>query len=267
MINELLVNNLQDLGLTQYEAKTYITLLNIGTSNAYKISKLSGIPRTRIYDILQSLTSRGIVMLEETIDGVKNYTALPANVFLEETKRKWNTIYTDVSQELTAIESNKKHDIYVSTVKGKTSILAFCHKLLQNAKQKVLISLWSPMYSELQEDLQNCLDRGCSVSGITFEVEQPISVLDKHRLNKINSNPLIKKWFILTVDGKELLYGNDADHDNNSFYTNDPVNIYLLEDYIIHDIVINRIIEKENSQDIATQMISTILEGLKPLSK
>lgn len=263
MINELLVTNLQNFGLTQYEAKTYITLLHIGTSNAYKISKSAEIPRTRIYDILNVLTTRGIVMLEETNDGTKNYTALPANVFLEQAHEKWTTIYTHVNQELKAIEAQNKQDIYVSTVKGKNNIIAFCRNLLHKAQKKVVISIWNPMYFELIGDLQNCLARGCSVSGITFEVEEPLSTLDKHRLNKINNSPTKKKWFILSIDSEELLYGHAAEYDNNSFYTTDPVHIYLLEDYVFHDILVNRIVEKENKEEVAVQMVSDILSEMK----
>lgn len=262
-MDELLVSNLQHFGLTQYEAKAYIALLNIGTSNAYKISKAAEIPRTRIYDILDALTARGIVMLEETIDGTRNYTALPSGVFLEQAHAKWSRVYMYVDQELKALEAQNKQDIYVSTVKGQTNILAFCRKLLQNAQQKVVISIWNPMYFELVNDLQDCLDRGCSVSGITFEVEQPLNSLDKHRLDKINNSPTKMKWFILSVDNKELLYGNAAEHDCNAFYTTDPVHIYLMEDYIFHDILINRLIQRENKEDLAVQMITEILTKMK----
>jgi sugar-specific transcriptional regulator TrmB len=184
VITDSLLTNLQNFGLTQYEAKTYVALLSTGTSNAYKISKAAEIPRTRIYDILDSLTTRGIVMVEETSDGIKNYTALPANVFLEQAREKWASIYQSVDKELNAIEAQNKQDIYVSTVKGKNNILAFCRNLLRNAKKTVFISIWNPMYSELLTDLQDCLERGCSVRGITFDVPQPLGTLDKHRINK-----------------------------------------------------------------------------------
>lgn len=263
MENELLIKNLQKLGLNQYESKTYIALLYIGTSNAYNISKSSEIPRSRIYDILDTLVARGIVMLEETTDGCKMYTALPADVFLEEAYGKWTKIYNSVNLELKSIEAKSKQNIYVSTLKGETHILTFCRKLLQKAKKKVVISIWNPMYSELLNDLQTCLARDCNISGITFEVECPLETLDKHRLKKINNLSNKKKWFILSVDSTELLYGNAAEENSNAFYTTDPVHIYLLEDYIFHDILVNRIIEKEHTGKMASNMLSEILTQAK----
>ena len=264
MIEKSLFTKLQNFGLNQYEAKAYVALLSTGTSNAYSISKTSGIPRSRIYDILESLTNRGVVMFEETSDNIKNYTALPTNVFLERIREEWSSTYNDVEKELKLIESKeKKEDVYVSTVKGEKNILTFCRNLIHDAKEQVVISIWNHMYSELLTDLQECIKRGCNVSGITFEVQNPISTLDKHRINKLHNTIEKKPWFILSIDGKRLLYGHSSELNGNAFYTDDPTHIYLLQDYIVHDIVINRLIKKEDNEHQAVKMISEILAEMK----
>lgn len=264
MTENSLIEKLQNFGLNQYEAKAYVSLLDIGTSNAYSISKASGIPRSRIYDILESLANRGIVMFEETSDNVKNYTALPADVFLERIREEWSSNYSDVEKELKEIESKEKKDnVYVSTVKGEKNILTFCRNMINAAKEQVVVSIWENMYLELLPDLQNCIERGIKVSGITFGVENPISVLDKHRANKIHNTVEKKPWFILSSDSKRLLYGHSSEVNGNAFYTEDETHIYLFEDYIIHDIVINRLIEKEDNENIAVKMISEILNEMR----
>jgi len=263
MIDESLFIKLQGFGLNQYEAKAYVALLSIGPSNAYNISKNSGIPRARIYDILESLTLRGVVMFEENADGTKNYTALPVKVFLEQAREKWNGTFNSVEKELRDLETKeKKQDTYVSTLKGEKNILAFCRKLIRDAKEKVIISIWNPMYSELAAELKVCMDRGCSVRGITFEVDSPISSLDKHRAKKMHNNFEKKKWFILSVDSKELLYGHSSELNGNAFYTDDSTHIYLLEDYIFHDILLNRVFEKENDKHEVYELVSGILSEM-----
>ena len=262
-MDQSLFIKLQGLGLNQYEAKAYVALLSLGTSNAYNISKNSGIPRARIYDILESLTLRGVVMLEENADGAKNYTALPVKVFLEQAREKWDVSFLSIESELKAIEKKgKQQDNYVSTFKGEDNILAFCRNLIRDAKKKVLISIWDPMYSELELDLEDCINRGCNVRGITFGVNSPLGSLDKHRNMKIHKNFKNMKWFILSVDDKELLYGHSSEANGNAFYTDDPTHIFLMEDYIYHDIILNRVFEKENDEqetfkitkDIFTEM-------------
>ena len=263
MIDEALFSKLQGLGLNQYEAKAYVALLNTGTANAYTISKVSGIPRARIYDILNTLSLRGVVMLEENSDNTKNYTALPVKVFLEQARDKWQSNFNCIAKELKAIEAqDKKKDTFVSTVRGEENILAFCRNLIRDAKKMVIVSLWDTMYQNLLPDLEECRNRGCSVHGITFNVDSPIKGLDKHRENKQHNSADRKKWFIISVDGTELLYGHSAELNGNAFYTDDVTHIYIMEDYIFHDILVNRITENVNSDHI-TKMISNVLSELK----
>lgn len=264
MIDETIFTKLQNFGLNQYEAKAYVALLSAGTSNAYNVSKVSGIPRARIYDTLESLINRGVVMFEETSDSVKKYTAVPVNVFLEQARDKWTNTYNYIETELKAIESHdKKQDIYVSTIKGEQNIIAFCKNLIRDAKQKVIVSIWDPMYSELHTDLQACVERGCSVRGITIEVKEPLDTLDNHKMNEYLTNIGNDKWFILSVDSKHLLYGHSSEYNDNAFYTDDNIHIYLLEDYIFHDVLLNRIAERDNDQQAASKLIFEILSEME----
>jgi hypothetical protein len=52
---------LRRVGLTEYEAKTYLALLNTHLSTATKAAEKSGVPRTRIYSVLETLKEKGWV--------------------------------------------------------------------------------------------------------------------------------------------------------------------------------------------------------------
>ncbi len=58
---EVAVDLLERLGLTAYEAKTYVGLVGLGPSGASEISEASGVPRTRVYSVLADLEDRGWV--------------------------------------------------------------------------------------------------------------------------------------------------------------------------------------------------------------
>ncbi len=60
-MEERIVDGLRKLGLTQYEAGAYATLVGMGEATAREISELSAVPRTRIYDILRDLEKKGFV--------------------------------------------------------------------------------------------------------------------------------------------------------------------------------------------------------------
>lgn len=240
---------LQRFGFTQYESKAYQALVRSGSSNASSISKLSGVPRARIYDTLESLAKQGIVMTEENTEGLKIYTCLPVCVFLEKIRNDWLSDFSFAEKELKMIENQEeKQDTYISTLKGKDNILAFCRILIRRAKKQVILSIWDTMYNELLPDLQQAVQNGRRMRGITFEVSQPLDGLYPHRLNDYMSSLRSENWFILSVDSCELLYGHSAERDSNAFYTDDSVHIYLLEDYIWHDVLVNRLVKEQVQQ-------------------
>jgi predicted DNA-binding transcriptional regulator len=54
------VHGLVELGITRYEAKAYLTLIQRESYAASELAIEAGIPRQRIYDVLNSLVSRGL---------------------------------------------------------------------------------------------------------------------------------------------------------------------------------------------------------------
>ncbi|RMG22096.1 MAG: TrmB family transcriptional regulator [Methanobacteriota archaeon] len=69
---------LTDLGLTTYEEKCYLTLLRKGTLVARDLSRLSGVPYGRIYEVLHSLESKGIA--GSTGGRPQHFFAIPPDV-------------------------------------------------------------------------------------------------------------------------------------------------------------------------------------------
>jgi len=60
---ESVAEKLQKVGLTEYEAKAYLCLLRDHLNTAAKLSEKSGVPRTKIYSVLESLERKGWVRI------------------------------------------------------------------------------------------------------------------------------------------------------------------------------------------------------------
>ncbi len=58
---ERIVEKLERIGLTEYEAKAYLALLEVHLNTATKVSERASVPRTRIYSVLESLAHKGWV--------------------------------------------------------------------------------------------------------------------------------------------------------------------------------------------------------------
>ena len=50
---------MESLGLTGYEIKVYLSLLELGSMTASDISKKSGVPYSKIYEVLNTLEDKG----------------------------------------------------------------------------------------------------------------------------------------------------------------------------------------------------------------
>jgi len=58
-----IINMLLHIGLRKEEAKAYVAILTLGVANATEIAKIARIPRSHIYEVLNSLFERGLIKL------------------------------------------------------------------------------------------------------------------------------------------------------------------------------------------------------------
>lgn len=245
---EILLQNIQSMGLTQYEAKVYLTLVSRGPSNAYQVSKASGVPRARVYEVLDGLVQHGLVMRED-VEGGLQYSSLPVEVFLESMRTKWEETYISLENELKSLEKQSpESEVYATTIRGEDNILSFCRVLIRRAEHRIILSMWEPMYRKLMNDLKLQQDQ-CLLSGLLFQVDDPLPGLEVHRKTHYVEH-LDHPWFILSIDGKELFYGHSPEQNGNAFYTDDPVHIYLLEDYVWHDVLVNRLVAEDKREEM-----------------
>ena len=56
-----LIEGLVQLGLTEYEARAYVAMVSVGEGGISDISHQSGMPRSRVYDIMERLAAKGFV--------------------------------------------------------------------------------------------------------------------------------------------------------------------------------------------------------------
>ena len=74
--------DLEDLGLSEYEASTYRALLNTGPATAKELSEESGVPMGRIYDVLGSIESQHLVR-SQAASRPKKYVAVEPDTALD----------------------------------------------------------------------------------------------------------------------------------------------------------------------------------------
>ncbi len=93
------IQKLKSYGLTEYQARAYLALLDFGTAAGSQIPAHSRVPRTRVYETMQQLHEKGLVTIlpEKPL----RYRAVPLANYLrtqaDDLRRKAQTLATDAS--------------------------------------------------------------------------------------------------------------------------------------------------------------------------
>src|SRR3989344_2846109 len=139
--------------LNIYETKVWLALLTKGVASAGEIADLSGVPRSRTYDVLESLEKQGFAM--QKIGKPVKYLAVKPTVVIEKLKKNTleemnekinmlsNIKDTKEYHELETLHSSKtemikKQDIS-STIRGRTNINGQISDVISLAKKEVII--------------------------------------------------------------------------------------------------------------------------------
>ncbi len=135
---------LRELGLTQYETRAYLALLDKGALTASQISEYAEVPYSKIYEVLASLEKKGWTKAERGRPS-KYYPKSPsealeaAKLRLEEMTKSWEQAILSELQPLYEKRGiREKPDIWI--LRGEFSILAKLKETLDKAKKEVMIA-------------------------------------------------------------------------------------------------------------------------------
>jgi sugar-specific transcriptional regulator TrmB len=97
---------LKDIGMKEYEAKAFTTVVQSGVCSAEQISKRSRIPLTRVYETMASLQKRGLVTVMNTRPKMYRLVSVDAlSNIIEEKKR---LLQQEIDRSATIIKQIKQ---------------------------------------------------------------------------------------------------------------------------------------------------------------
>jgi len=95
---------LKSIGLNLYERKIFVALLAKGVATAAEVSEIATVPRSRSYDILESLAEKGFVMVQPA-KPIK-YVALAPKEALERTKQNMRKKYDEMVERIDKLKDS-----------------------------------------------------------------------------------------------------------------------------------------------------------------
>ena len=218
------LNKLKDFGLNTYEAKLWTALLSRGISTAGELSDIANVPRSRSYDVLESLEKKGFIVMK--IGKPIKYIAVAPEEVVERVKKQVRDEadkHVDVLKELKSssilTELNLLHTQGISMVdptelsgciKGRNNIYNQMESMIKGAQKSIILVTSTQglirKHNNLKQALASANKRGVEVkiaAPLTKECKDALK--DLTEIAEVKHTDAVKSRFMV-VDNKELLF-------------------------------------------------------------
>ena len=273
-----LVEALCALGFTTYEARTYTGLLEESSQTAYGLSKITGVPQPKIYEVLRKLEARKAAVLVNS-DPQKFSATPPAELLLRlraEFEARMEFADTAVAAALLENGTLTETPEVMTGLSGKVSVLETAKKLIAGAQEKVYISGWIPELAELTPQIRQASSNGVFFVTLGFgkgQAFEPNGHFYRHAstLNTVYHHHQ-NRHFALVVDGRSILWATSIGEVGwTGLLADDQRLVGLVRTYIRHDIYVQKIYSRFGSELMDTfgaglELLTNVAEDLDALS-
>lgn len=255
MTYEDVIERLQHLGMSGYEAKTYLALVAAGEPlNGYEVAKRSGVPRSTVYETLGKLVARGAAFEVRGDGDAVDYLPLPAKALLDRLGRDYTESLTALDEMLPAIAAPPTVHL-IHNLSGATSLLDRARDVISAARRELFLSIWPEEMAPLRETVELAERRGVAVTSIAFgDVGGDVGRTYQHHLSspEVALENLGCRLLTVVGDRQEAVIGGFTESGAWGVYTDNPAVVLLAVEYIRHDIAIQLIGNHFDSEQIRT---------------
>ena len=149
---------LQDFAFSKYESSCYLALLQQHPCNGSQLSRLSGIARSRIYDVLRGLTRKGVVF--EIEKGL--FVPLPFEELKKRLQTQFETNLNLLERQVDRLNPDTDYD-YLITIRGRKDAVAKARDIIKAARREIYLRLFPATWKRLEKAIRNAIQRGVGI--------------------------------------------------------------------------------------------------------
>ena len=229
LASQEVMDALKAIGLNLYERKLWVALLAKGTATAGELSEMTGVPRSRTYDVLQSLADKGFVVIQTSKP--LRYVAIPPEEALEKAKAKLREKMEEMIKRIDRLKSSNvmselnslferglqliTPEEMTGALRGKYSVMQQLDTMIKNAKESINIITTQEGLNEILmnhlDALRSAKERGVKIKIATVPSEsaseaiKALSGAAEIRVVPQDEIPISGRVFV--VDGQQFIFG------------------------------------------------------------
>ncbi len=209
--------------LNLYEVKIWTALLSRGVSTAGELSDIANVPRSRSYDVLESLEKKGFVIMK--LGKPIKYIAVPPSEVIERVKKNMkqeaeekikrldDLKETEVLEELTSLHSQGVELVEPSdlsgSLRGRHNLYNHLELTIRNAEEEVVLMTTTQGFIRKVEGLKPTFEE-IKKRGVKIRVAAPLTKEAANAVKDISTVAEVRhtdaKARFCIVDGKELIF-------------------------------------------------------------
>jgi HTH-type transcriptional regulator, sugar sensing transcriptional regulator len=222
------------LGFSLYESRAYAALVLENPLTGYELSGKSGIPRSKVYECIERLKRKGLLVPVE--ENPVKYAPLPP----EELVRRLSKEFRSSLEKLESLfkeEKNTDRVDYIFNVRGYDEIIAKSIEMIEDAKSELALALWGEEIARLESEIKRAVKRGVAVRLLTFNGGRAVEGCETYRHPSI-AGDLTRKSITVVRDRSEVLTGQlSGEGGTVSAWTRNHNLVFISLKYIEHEII------------------------------
>ena len=241
---------LKGIGLNLYERKIFVALLAKGIATAGEVSSIAKVPRSRSYDILESLAEKGFVILQPS-KPIK-YVALEPKDALERVKANMERNNKETLDRITKLTNSpiiaELETVFkqgfslvqpfemTGTIKGRNAINQQLRYVFKQAKDKITVVTTKKGFVDLHANHYNALKK-LAKKGVKVKIYAPLDkdspanqLSEVAELNHVNN----ASGRVCTVDDEHVIM---ALTDDNKIHESQDVVFWANSPHVVKDVV------------------------------
>ncbi|PDW03965.1 TrmB family transcriptional regulator [Candidatus Viridilinea mediisalina] len=243
-----ILDQLAALGMTEYEAKVYLTLLSENPATGYQISKHSGVPRSMVYEALGRLEARGAALKSEE-EKATLYRPVSPVLLLDRYEREARERVAALRSDLLPLYHHEKTG-RLWNFSGRREALAYAGDLIDAAQRELMLVFADADIVALRQRLESAHERGVALGVIltgdtAFELGQvvrhPKRETELHRM---------QETLIVVADESEFLIASGHTVTSATVTTN-PNMVLIARQFIWMELFAQRIFARLEPEMLA----------------
>lgn len=226
----------QAFNLNIYEVKIWTALLSRGVSTAGELSDISEVPRSRSYDVLETLEKKGFVIMklgkpikyiavkpEEIVSRIKKDVQVKLDKKLKQLENIRGTNFFTELEKLhkTGIKLVEPSE-FTGSLKSRENIYHKISTMLDNAKDNITLVTsaegLSRKYSLLKRSLKKLKDKSVKVRIVAPITKENLEIAKElSKFAEVRNTQRINARFVI-VDNKEVMFMVLDDKDVHANY-------------------------------------------------